>query len=104
MYPLTDDAVSYVKEGITYVDQTIMSLPNYYSFDYDPTTGIVVQVMKGMAEVCPDDMDTGKEEVSEDGSTEMDPPDNDDTTSSAPAVAASFVIGALLTGLSTTIA
>ena len=89
MYPLTADAVNFVKDGITYVDQTVPSLPSYYSYDYDPATGVIVQVMKGMAEMCPDG---------------EDPPEGDDTTSSAPALAASFVIGSVLAGLSVMIA
>ena len=93
MYPLTEDAVNFVNDGITYVDQTVPSLPSYYSFDYDPATGVIVQVMKGMAEMCPDDMGDGE-----------DPPEGDDTTSSAPAFAASFVIGSVLAGLSVMIA
>ena len=97
MYPLTDDAVSFVKEDITYVDQTVPSLPSYYSFDYDPTTGVIVQIMKGIAEVCPDDLGSG-EQVG--GGTEMDAPEGDDTTSSAQTVAASFVIASVLTGMS----
>ena len=98
MYPLVD-AVNFVNSDITYVDQTVPSLPSYYSFDYDPTTGVIVQVMKGMAEMCPDDLGSGKEGG---GSSEgeMDPPEGDDTTSSATAVAASYIIGSVLTGLS----
>ena len=87
MYPLTADAVNFVKDGITYVDQTVPSLPSYYSYDYDPATGVIVQVMKGMAEMCPDN-----------------PPEGDGTTSSTPALAASFVVGSVLTGLSVMIA
>lgn len=97
MYPLTDDAVSLVKEDITYVDQNVPSLPSYYSFDYDPTTGVIVQIMKGIAEVCPDDLGSG-EQVG--GGTEMGAPEGDDTTSSAQTVAASFVIASMLTGMS----
>ena len=93
MYPLTEDAVNFVNDGITYVDQTVPSLPSYYSFDYDPTTNVIVQVMKGMAERCPDDMGNGE-----------DPPESDGTTSSAPAFAASFVSGSVLAGLSVMIA
>mmetsp|Transcript_33855 Transcript_33855/g.99784 ORF Transcript_33855/g.99784 Transcript_33855/m.99784 type:complete len:84 (-) Transcript_33855:228-479(-) len=72
--------------------KTVMSLPSYYSFHYDPTSGTIVQVMKGTAEMCPEDMISGAEG--------MDPPAGDDITSSASVAATSFVIGSMLTTLS----
>ena len=101
MYPLTQDPVNYVSSDITYVDQTVPSLPSYYSYDYDPTTGVIVQVMKGLAEMCPDDVVNGGEG---NGNAEMDPPEGDGTTSSASMLATSFIIGSLLAGLSVMIA
>lgn len=98
MYPLTQEPVNYVSSDITYVDQTVPSLPSYYSYDYDPTTGVIVQIMKGLAEMCPDDVNLGN------GNAEVDPPEGDGTTSSASMLATSFVIGSLLTGVSVTIA
>ena len=101
MYPLTQDMVNYVNSDITYVDQTVPSLPSYYSYDYDPTTGVIVQVMKGLAEMCPDDVGNVGEG---DGNAEVDPPEGDGTTSSASMLGASFIIGSLLTGVSVMIA
>jgi len=63
MYPVSHmEPVFFEVSGLKYVDQTIMSLPTYYSFDYDPTTGKITQVMKGPAEVCHPDIADGAED------------------------------------------
>ena len=67
MYPVSHmEPVFFEVSDLKYVDQTIMSLPIYYSFDYDPTTGKITQVMKGPAEMCHPDNADGAEDHHED--------------------------------------
>ena len=44
-----DEAHFYERDEIELVDQTIVTLPTYYSLDYNPTTGVTTVVVKGQA-------------------------------------------------------
>lgn len=56
MFPVefvTGSDATFYEEEVTYVSQTIDSLPSYWSMEYNPADGVTTLIMKGKAEKCP---------------------------------------------------
>jgi hypothetical protein len=67
------------EEEVTYVEQTISTLPYYYNVDYDGDSGVTTKIIKGQSDLCQ------KEFVQEQ--------EDDDTTGDQPSAAASSTVG-----------
>jgi len=55
MFPaefVSGEMVNSYSESVTYVSQTIVGLPFYWSMDYDPDSGFTTLTMEGNAEKC----------------------------------------------------
>lgn len=57
---VTGDSENFFESNETYVSQTIVSLPSYWSMTYKPETGVTTLVIKGMSEHCPKDSKSAK--------------------------------------------
>lgn len=56
MFPVefvTGDSEKMYESYETYVSQTIVSLPSYWSMTYNPETGVTTLVIEGKAQSCP---------------------------------------------------
>ena len=63
MFPVefvTGDSEKFYESSETYVAQTIVSLPSYWSMAYKPETGVTTLVIKGKAQSCPKSPKTSK--------------------------------------------
>lgn len=63
MFPVefvTGDSEKFYESTETYVSQTIVSLPSYWSMAYNPDTGVTTLVLEGKAQICPKKSKGGK--------------------------------------------
>ena len=63
MFPVefvTGESENFYESSETYVSQTVVSLPSYWSMEYNPDTGVTTLVLEGKAQVCPKKSKGGK--------------------------------------------
>ena len=63
MFPVefvTGDSEKFYESNETYVSQTVVSLPSYWSMTYNPDTGVTTLVLEGKAQNCPKKSKGGK--------------------------------------------